>query len=133
VASLVDAALAAGAEAFARRDFAAAERAFRDALAAAPEDRSAAFNLAKVCEVLGRRGEALTLYSRLVRRDRTDRESWVRIGVVSYGIGSYAAACDAFTAALQLRSDAPTPRSTSACAPPWPGAPAMRSVCWSRP
>ena len=104
LAGLVDpaAALAAGAEAFAQRDFPAAERAFRTALALAPEERAARFNLGIVCEVGGRLDEAAALYRAIVERAPNDVDAWTRIGIVRHVQGRYGDAYEAFETILRL-------------------------------
>jgi Flp pilus assembly protein TadD len=94
--------MVAGANAFGRRDFDAAERAYRDALAVDPSERAARFNLGKVYEATARYDDALATYAELVRAHPDDVESWVRIGVVHYAQARVPEARTAFSAALRL-------------------------------
>jgi tetratricopeptide (TPR) repeat protein len=103
VQAIVAACMLAGASAFGDRDFAAAERAFSDALAADPSERAARFNLGKVYESTARLDDALAMYGELVRSRDADVESWVRIGIVHYVRSCLPDALAAFAAAL--RSD----------------------------
>ena len=90
-----------GAIAFSRRDYAEAERLFT--LASSSENLAALFNLGKVLEVQKRFEEATHAYRKILRKDPSNVETRLRLGIARYQQNAFDEAIEVFQDVL--RSD----------------------------
>jgi tetratricopeptide (TPR) repeat protein len=86
-------------------DLAAAERAYRNALAADPGEYHAAVNLGHLAMRAGRLEEARTLFAHALSLAPEFVDAWLNLGVVAVRLGDLESARRSFERALELQPD----------------------------